>query len=54
MEKLIKPQQAMENLTDDVIEALCEFDGCGSNCRILILGSCYSVNDAESDDDILF
>ena len=54
MKKLIKPQKSVDNLTEGVIEAFCEYDGCSSNCRIDTILGCASVGDAESDEDLLF
>ena len=60
MKKLVKPKVSVENITNEMIEALCEYEGCGGgpdngNCRERgWLGGCSSVNEDESDDTILF
>jgi hypothetical protein len=59
MEKLIKPKSSIEDVSDEVVNALCEYDGCSGNCRDYdycrgVGTSCSSISEVESDDDILF
>ena len=60
MNKLIKPKYSIENLSDEVIEAFCDHDNCGGNCKSNCddnwgcTGDCSSVGSVEPDDDILF
>ena len=56
MKKLIKPIATMEDYSNEMIQALCEFNGCPDNCIVdcPILG-CGSVHgDSSQDEDILF
>ena len=55
MKKLIKPNASMEDYSNELIQALCEYDGCNGNCRTDTFWGCTSVRvDAPKDDDILF
>ena len=59
MKKLIKPNASMEDYSNELIQALCEYNGCNKNCAANC-GSyggtwCTGVNsDTSQDDDILF
>jgi len=57
MKKLIKPVMTIEDHPEEVVQALCENDGCGSNCKCDNVGDCVaceSVRKVDIDDDILF
>lgn len=54
MKKLIKPLVSVEDYTDEVVHAFCEYDGCSGNCRLDTIVGCASVNEVEADDEILF
>ena len=54
MKKLIKPNANMEDYSNELIQALCEYDGCSANCKVYYL-FCTGINsDTSKDDDILF
>ena len=55
MKKLIKPTVSMEDYSNELIQALCEYDGCKDNCRTDAFWGCSSIHkDDTKDDDILF
>jgi hypothetical protein len=59
MEKLIKPKSSIEDVSEEVVNALCEHDGCSSNCKDYHYSSsegtsCGSISKVESEDEILF
>ena len=55
MKKLIKPIATMEDYSNEMIQALCEYDGCSDNCRTDTIFGCTSVHsDNSEDEDILF
>ena len=55
MKKSIKPFATMEDYSDEMIQALCEYDGCSDNCRTDTIWGCTSVHSEDSqDNDILF
>ena len=56
MEKLIKPVMSIEDYSDEMVEALCEHDGCNGNCRCdnIDCTACKSISSVNIDEDILF
>jgi len=57
MKKLIKPVMTIEDHSEEVVQALCENDGCNSNCKcdsIDRCAACKSISSVEIDEDILF
>lgn len=57
MKKLVKPSKSIEDYSNQIVEALCDYDGCGGNCREdggVFCAYCKSVNSDENEDDILF
>lgn len=55
MKKLVKPLVSIEDYTDEIVQAFCEFEGCNGLCKEhYIWGACISINQVEIDEDILF
>ena len=55
MKKLIKPTVSMEDYSNELIQALCEYECCKGNCRTDTFWGCSSIlKDDTKDDDILF
>ena len=54
MEKLIKPEDSIEEISEKTVEAFCEKDGNNETC--VLYNGCFLYSDASSEEenDILF